>query len=181
MTNDDNPYAAPAAPTLLAPGRLERLRGLRPAEKGRRFVNYLVDLVATTIVSEALDYLGASLFQEAWQDDVLFSLLSFAINLLISFLYFFAFETLTGRTLGKYLTGTCVVDPLGRRPSRKTIALRSLCRLIPFEVLSFLASDVGWHDSLSGTRVVRIRELEAKLEKARARSEQAGERPATGD
>jgi len=35
------------------------------------------------------------------------------------------------------------------------IAQRTLCRLIPFDALSFLFNDsVGWHDTLSKTRIV---------------------------
>ncbi len=70
-------------------------------------------------------------------------------------IYYWALEGLTGQTLGKMFTGTCVVTEDGFRPSGMTILGRTLCRLIPLEALSFLGKR-GWHDSLSATQVVRI-------------------------
>ena len=71
------------------------------------------------------------------------------------FLYFFAMESLTSRTIGKYLTGTKVVAANGGKPTLGQIAGRSLCRLIPLEPLSFLGKDTrGWHDVWSHTYVI---------------------------
>ena len=69
--------------------------------------------------------------------------------------YFVVIETLTGKSIGKYFTKTKVVDINGTKPSFGRIVLRSICRLIPFEMFSFLFfSGGGWHDSISKTRVV---------------------------
>lgn len=159
----ENPYEAPAAPTnpeLSRRGR-GRVRGLRPAQKGRRFTNWFVDVVVRMIVIElvglAVAWLGVS--EEVLQSTT-FVVLDFALGLLVAFTYYFGFEVTTGRTLGKYLTGTQVVDTLGNKPTTKAIVVRTLCRAIPFEMLSFLPSDSGWHDSFSGTKVVLVRDLE---------------------
>ena len=70
-------------------------------------------------------------------------------------IYYVAMEGILGRTVGKYLTNSSVVDADGYRPSFIQILIRSISRLIPLEALSFLAGDaVGWHDKLSKTRVV---------------------------
>jgi uncharacterized RDD family membrane protein YckC len=70
-------------------------------------------------------------------------------------LYYIVMEGTLGRTVGKYLTNSTVVDEDGYKPSFVKILIRSICRLIPLEALSFLVSDaVGWHDKLSKTRVV---------------------------
>lgn len=161
----ENPYEAPAAPTNPELSRRGRVRGLRPAQKGRRFTNWFVDVVVRMLLIElvglAVEWLGLSgKVSEEFLESTTFALLDFALGLLVAFTYYFAFEVTTGRTLGKYLTGTQVVDTLGNKPTTKAIVLRTLCRAIPFEILSFLPSDSGWHDSLSGTKVVLVRDLE---------------------
>ncbi len=72
--------------------------------------------------------------------------------------YYIFFESLTGRTLGKLVTGTKVVNENGLRASFGQILGRSFSRLIPFEVFSFLGEKGrGWHDSLPRTYVVKNR------------------------
>jgi uncharacterized RDD family membrane protein YckC len=70
-------------------------------------------------------------------------------------------EWLTGRSLGKLATGTRVIAAEGGPPSFARVLGRTLARFIPFEAFSFLTDrdgrPVGWHDSLSRTRVVRVR------------------------
>lgn len=72
-------------------------------------------------------------------------------------LYFVSFEVISGRTPGKVLTGTRVVTNDGRARSIPTALIRSLCRMIPFEPMSFSLGETWWHDSLSRTQVVRLR------------------------
>ena len=44
----------------------------------------------------------------------------------------------------------------GTKPDSGQILKRTLCRLIPFNVLSFLGSPCnGWHDTISDTYVVK--------------------------
>ena len=65
-------------------------------------------------------------------------------------------EAVFQRTIGKLVTGTRVVTTDGNVPGFGKVLGRSLARVIPFEVLSFLgAIPIGWHDKLSGTRVVQ--------------------------
>ena len=73
--------------------------------------------------------------------------------------YYTVLEVISGRTLGKLLTGTKVVATNGSPASVGQILGRSLCRFIPFEAFSFFGGagrPVGWHDSISKTRVVEI-------------------------
>ncbi len=64
------------------------------------------------------------------------------------------------KTIGKYLTKSVVVDEYGDRPELKTIILRSLIRLVPFETFSCLGEpSSGWHDRWSKTFVVTEEEL----------------------
>lgn len=70
--------------------------------------------------------------------------------------YYFVFELLTARTLGKFITGTMVVTDDDKRPDAKVILIRSLCRIIPFDALTFLGNiSSGWHDRFSNTHVVK--------------------------
>ena len=81
------------------------------------------------------------------------------LGIAILALYFIVMEGIFGVTIGKLLTGTRVVNAKGGKPSFGQIVGRSFARMIPFEPFSFLFGDntTGWHDSLSGTRVIRNR------------------------
>lgn len=85
--------------------------------------------------------------------------LSFAI------FYYLVFESLFGRTMGKIITGSIVVDENGLKPSFGVVCTRTLCRLIPFDALSFLSkSGRIWHDSFSKTYVVEKKDLQKDME-----------------
>ena len=79
------------------------------------------------------------------------------------FFYYYVCEYKWGKTLGKKICRTRVVNEDGTKPTRDTIAIRTLCRFIPFDSISFLFTDVDengnmtrmWHDTISHTRVVR--------------------------
>ncbi|WP_262890112.1 RDD family protein [Gelidibacter japonicus] len=71
--------------------------------------------------------------------------------------YYFIFESLSFRSLGKHATNTIVIMNNGQAPTPKDVLIRSLCRIIPFDGLSFLGTNgKGWHDVLSKTYVVDI-------------------------
>lgn len=84
----------------------------------------------------------------------------------IALFYYNFFEIFFARTIGKFITNTIVVDENGEKPHHDTILIRSLCRLIPFEMISFIGIPArGWHDSLSKTFVVDKRVLDEKKRK----------------
>lgn len=64
-------------------------------------------------------------------------------------------ELLFGKTPGKFATRTKVVNALGERPTFGWLVLRSLCRFVPLDAISFLIEQRGWHDQWSRTYVVR--------------------------
>ncbi len=75
------------------------------------------------------------------------------------FLYFYGSEaTSNGKTVGKKLLRMSVTNDKGESPSMSKIGLRTLCRFIPFDILSFLWGG-NWHDNISGTYVVSDKEL----------------------
>lgn len=130
------------------------------ASIGKRFANYIIDLIFFYVFSFLFGmFLGLFLYIIAPSALVVFEEENILINYLFGFIagmiYYSAFEVLTGRTIGKFITKTKVVDESGNSPDFGTIVVRSLCRFIPFEQFSFLGdTNTGWHDRLSKTRVV---------------------------
>ena len=139
------------------------------ASKGKRFVNHLIDLVPQYTVTYGLTYgffylgefTGNYALNDFWNELPL--LMDYAINYLLLILYYFIFESTTGRTLGKYATNTKVIMTNGEEPTTKALFIRTMCRLIPFDALSFLGTNgKGWHDSISKTYVVDVAKFDSK-------------------
>lgn len=122
------------------------------ASKKVRFYNFILD----TIIYRVLSILLILSFEGQYNSIAGENLAVYNIVYLVSFyfLYNFIFELLFGQTLGKMITGTKVVTYDIKKPSIKTLFIRNLCRLIPFDPLSFLISENGWHDSISKTTVI---------------------------
>lgn len=127
---------------------------------GKRFGNFIIDYlmvlavvftlaVGSTIVSAMIDPASLDNVEaEAERFNYLFYFISHIG-------YYVILESTFGRTIGKFITKTKVVDEHGRLPTLKAIILRTLARYIPFEAFSFLGgSPGGWHDRLSKTMVV---------------------------
>jgi hypothetical protein len=79
-------------------------------------------------------------------------------------LYFILTEWLWGRTIGKWITGTVVVNEHAVPPGLGSIIGRTFCRLIPFDVFFMLMYDYALHDKLSETHVVNKEFWENKYE-----------------
>jgi uncharacterized RDD family membrane protein YckC len=128
-----------------------------PAAQGKRFANYLIDTLVCVVFILLLSVLVVIVFPNIPIEDDLLMNLSFY---LLYVLYFTVLESSTkGKTPGKYITKTRVVNSDGTAPSFKTCLLRSLSRLVPFEAFSFLGSTgIGWHDRWTETYVVDERQ-----------------------
>lgn len=133
------------------------------ASRTKRFVNNLIDLTPFYIISYgliySLFYLGEYL--DNYELSQLLMNLSYLEELIIDSIiivfYYFIFESLSFRSLGKHATNTIVIMNNGQAPTPKDVLIRSLCRIIPFDGLSFLGTNgKGWHDVLSKTYVVDI-------------------------
>ncbi len=142
------------------------------ASGNKRFLNYLVDYVVTYILAYLfgyalqylivfLDSLGLTGFGFWYFNSSSFSW--FVIGLLLTLIYYFLMEVAWGRSVGKFVTGTIVVDENGLKPDAKLILKRTLCRCIPFDALTFFGGSRGWHDSISDTYVVNKKELEEEV------------------
>jgi uncharacterized RDD family membrane protein YckC len=75
----------------------------------------------------------------------------------IIFIYYNLTETIMNKTVGKVIFGLKVIDTKSwSKPEFSQILIRTVCRFIPFEALSFISANPnGWHDSFSNTVVVK--------------------------
>ncbi|KUJ63361.1 transporter [Flavobacteriaceae bacterium CRH] len=140
------------------------------ASNGSRFLNYILDLVAfilfflffCVLLGTFIGILGMSSLS-IW----IRSLGNLGWNCIIFtlyILYYTLMEGFFGRSVGKFITGSIVVDENGEKPGFGIIFKRTLCRLIPFDGFSFLGSDGrGWHDTISDTYVVNKKALEEEV------------------
>ncbi|MGE8339655.1 RDD family protein [Flavobacterium sp. ACN2] len=139
------------------------------ASDRKRFEGSIVDFIFTIIsifVSGFVIVIIGNIFNwdifSIWKRFVTDSTyLAFFTFLMLN--YFFM-ECFFGTTMGKFATGLVVVTENGMKPNFIKILIRTLCRVIPFDVLSFLGkSGSFWHDSISKTYVVVRRELEKDM------------------
>lgn len=134
----------------------------RTAGQGKRFANYLLDLLFFMILSFIFGVMLAIImnlvspeYLSVFEEDN--ALMDYLLGFILAMIYYTVFEFTTGRTLAKFITKTKVITEDGERPDFGTILIRSVCRFIPFEALSFLGSDSsGLHDRLSKTKVIEV-------------------------
>lgn len=169
MSGVRNPYAAPSASGADPfSADMQLTSGPPHASQNKRFANYFIDNIVLRILA-----LGVGLvFGFLWamsngggvnpNDEIMFDVIGFLVGILSTLTYYAALEAIFGVTLGKLITGTRVVHTDGSRASVSQILGRSLARMIPFEPLSYLFGDktLGWHDTMSNTKVVDIRKAD---------------------
>lgn len=125
------------------------------ADKGARLGNFIVNslivVVVTILMLLLVVFLDGNILYET-------PLLTNIVFVIVSFTYYLFFELFFGKTPGKFLTKTKVVDNNGNKPSIKKLLIRTLLRLLFMAtgIFSFLFGTYGLHDGLSGTRVVTI-------------------------
>ncbi|WP_439883116.1 RDD family protein [Pontibacter sp. MBLB2868] len=130
---------------------LNEVEPLYEVNRKTRFLNYVLDFAgfyAFAFVSGIVLYLLGLEF-------LIVSINETILGILVMLTYYCLFESMFGQTIGKMITGSVVVTEDGNKPSFVDILKRTLSRFIPFEAFTFLGSDVGLHDRLSKTRVVK--------------------------
>ena len=143
---------------------LDNLVGLeikfRESSRNKRFLNNLIDSFVFYLLIFALSAmfgagLGFSGNLEVLEDENTVTIFSYLLSYFTIFLYYSVFEYYSkGKTLGKYITKSRALREDGSVMKFSDCALRSVCRFIPFDRLSFLGSNRGWHDRFSKTMVV---------------------------
>ena len=149
MSDEANPYRPPKSEVLL------ETRAIVPAGKLRRLGTVLVDHVCFFALAFCV---GLALFLALGEAGMaeLEKVPDLVFGGLLIVAYYVFFEGLWGRTPGKLLFGTTVVNEAGGKPTIGQVFGRTLCRFIPFEAFSFFGKR-GWHDSISKTQVVLTR------------------------
>jgi len=132
------------------------------ASSGKRFANYLIDLVVFYLILFVFGIVLALLSPASINDIDSFSNSSFldeVLSLLLYGTYMFLIELIgKGRSVGKFITGTKAVNEDGSAISAKTALLRGLSRTVPFEVFSALGSpSYPWHDKWTHTYVIDVK------------------------
>lgn len=153
MENEPSPYLAPKSALEDVP----ESQGVVPASKKLRFFNLIIDYIGFTVLGVVVGVAVAVFFGDQGVEYI-GSIPDFILGVTQVLFYYIVFEGLTGRTLGKLVTGTKVVNNLGEKASFSQVIGRSFSRFIPFEAFSFFEKGGrGWHDSLPKTYVIKCR------------------------
>ncbi|MBV4356071.1 RDD family protein [Parasegetibacter sp. MAH-26] len=124
----------------------------QPVNKSTRLLHLLIDVLFVSYVAYTfLGTIAKMIIIDGYQTVLLI------INLMVLFLgiYYLLMELFFKVTFAKIITNTIVINRRGQKAGIFQIIGRSFCRFIPFEGVSFLFNDRGWHDRLSGTYVVK--------------------------
>ena len=114
-----------------------------------RGFNFYIDLTLWIIISSIVEAFFMLLIPE--RNDIISLIIYSSI-----FLGYYGFmEFKYQKTLAKYITKTKVVTYNGLKPDKEKILIRTLSRLIPIDLISYYVSEVGIHDRLSKTRVIK--------------------------
>lgn len=154
MEENNSPYQAPESEISENP---KQTNEIEPAGLGLRFLNLIIDYVGFFLLAVAVGFIVGVLFGERALNGI-DSAPDFVFGLVIVLMYYVPLEASMGRTLGKLITGTKVVNAAGGKPSFIQVVGRTLCRFIPFEAFSFFFGEGrGWHDSIPKTYVIKCR------------------------
>lgn len=139
------------------------VRRVNTVDGGIRFAHLIIDGLFFQVLWSMLGHIGGYIAEATKAN--LFTVLTLGftatvISLICYPVFYFVTEHYWQRTPAKWLTKTVVIDEYGNRPDMRSLLLRSLVRIVPFESFSFLGNDSrGWHDRWSDTWVVKETEL----------------------
>ena len=119
---------------------------MKSIDKSTRLTNYLNDFILIYILWYVLIVIinGSNYF---------------SLFYLTTFVYYLVLEYVFQQTIGKMVTKTKVIYNQEGKPGIFRTILRSLFRLVPIDVISYLfGTEIGIHDSWSFTRIVYVNE-----------------------
>lgn len=119
---------------------------------GTRVINFLIDTLIIGLISFVLIKIW-TFYVVYWGYTYISSVYIFSGTLVI---YYIFFETIWGRTPGKWATYTRVADKKGLKPNFIKIFLRSIARLIIVDSFFIPLLNKTLHDYVSSTEVVEI-------------------------
>lgn len=127
---------------------------------GQRLLNCIIDIAAFYLLNLFLGLFGGLLAIVLKFDGQSFPGGSVQLLFLFAFiasyiLYYTLFEGAKGKTIGKMLTKTKVVQVDGLPLGYRKAFVRTLCRLVPFEFISVFFGGLMWHDSWTYSMTVQ--------------------------
>ena len=125
----------------------------KKVSSGTRFIHFIVDTIAFFILTMIFAFV-LSLFINP-TDQSIITLIGYLMLATGYFGYYVFMETKFQKTIGKFMTKTKVVNKNGTIPKGGDILRRTFCRLIPFDRVSYLFTQNGFHDRLSETIVIK--------------------------
>jgi uncharacterized RDD family membrane protein YckC len=129
-------------------------RKVRIVETGPRIGYWLLDTICILLLTGGAIFTCFALIEDR-------RLLSEVVNFLaatISLVFYFLFEFFYQQTPGKMILGYVVINDKAHDPTMRDIAIRTICRMLPFEAFSCFSENGGWHDRFSQTYVVSKKE-----------------------
>ena len=130
------------------------------ASGGKRFANYLIDLLVFYILvfmaGIVIGLVSPETIDSIDDENAGFNFVENVVFISIFVLYTFGIEAIfEGKTFGKLMTGTRAVNEDGSNITAKTALLRGLSRVVPFEAFSALGNpSYPWHDKWTRTYVI---------------------------
>ena len=108
----------------------------------KRIIAYFIDGIIINLLSVPIYIYIVS--------EKLIPIYGFISQILLFILYFYILETFYNKTIGKSIMRLIII-----REKRSDTLVRTLCRLIPFDTISFLFNNQKalWHDTISKTTV----------------------------
>lgn len=158
MQNQNSIYAPPKSAVRDLTQEQNALNFVQ-ASKMQRFFNLFIDIFGYYLLAFVLGvvlYVLGVFNEQSLAEDKGSPLGDWILGIVIISFYYIPLEYFTGRTLGKLITGTKVINADGEKPTFNQILLRTLARTVPFEPFSFLG-DRGWHDKWTDTYVIKTR------------------------
>ncbi len=122
--------------------------------KSTRFLNRLFDLLSIMMIYYFYLKIGSHYrinFDKNRNYLVFLEIISYLPLTLFGFLYYLIFETVFNTTIGKTIMGNMVVNSIAEKPSIIQRIGRTFARIIPFDALSYLFGERGWHDRIANT------------------------------
>lgn len=150
------PTQEPPIPTLSQQASLPN-QEIAATSRKKRFVNYVIDRILSFYLAYIIVTISALAYGLLHFSYGSFTSWEIYVCIFIPsiFLYYYLSERFLGRTLGKYITSTQVVDKMNKKLTSGQIIKRTIARLIPFNEFSlFNQTRLTWHDRLSCTKVV---------------------------
>ena len=123
-----------------------------------RFVHFIIDTIVWMIIgfilATQLSGLLLLLFSLNASDNLVL-LIEYVFLFMTFICYYYLMEVSCQKTVAKFITKTKVVTTNGSKPDKSDILVRTLCRLIPFDRISYLFTRSGLHDICSNTQLIK--------------------------